>query len=75
MLGRRNLREAVALALGLNLEEGDERPHLLLHRLEPDEGVELGLKLGHRPGRLRPPARLEVRPRARTKSPVSLKKR
>src|SRR6476620_11569275 len=55
MLRGRNLREPVPLTLGLNLEKSDERPHLLLHRLEPDESVELSLELGHRPRRLRPP--------------------
>src|SRR4051794_9167329 len=55
MLGGRNLGQPVSLALGLHLEKGDERPHLLLHRLEPDEGVELRLELRHRPRRLRPP--------------------
>ena len=37
----------------LNLQEGDEGPHLLLHRLEPNEGVELGLQLRERKRRQR----------------------
>jgi len=40
-----DLREPVLEAPPLHLQEGDQRPHLLLHRLEPDEGVELGLQL------------------------------
>ena len=45
VLARRHLGEAVLLAARLHLEEGDERVHLLLDGLEPDERVELGLQL------------------------------
>ena len=55
MLARRDLGQAVLEPPCLHLEEGDERAHLLLDRLEPDERVELGLELGERPG-LRPGA-------------------
>ena len=55
MLRGRDLRQAVPLRSRLHLQEGDERPHLLLHRLQPDERVELGLQLGHRPRGLGPP--------------------
>ena len=48
------------LALCLHLQEGDERAHLFLHRVEPDERVELGLELGQRPRRLRAPQRVEL---------------
>ena len=54
MLRCRDLRQAVTLTLGLNLEEGDESADLLLDRLEPDERVELGLELRQRPRRLGP---------------------
>ena len=53
MLARRHLRQAVLLAPRLHLEEGDERVHLLLHRLEADERVELRLQLRQRPRRRR----------------------
>ena len=45
MLRGRHLRQPVLEPLRLHLEEGDERAHLLLHGLEPDERVELGLEL------------------------------
>ena len=54
VLARRHLGEVVLLPARLHLEEGDERAHLLLDRLEPDERVELGLELLQRPGRLWP---------------------
>ena len=51
MLAGRNLRQVVLLAASLHLQEGDERVHLLLDRLEPDERVELGLEVGEGNGR------------------------
>src|SRR5262249_44379086 len=45
MLTRRHLGESVLLPPRLHLEERDERANLLLHRLEPDQRVELGLQL------------------------------
>ena len=48
VLARRDLGEAVLLAPRLHLEEGDERAHLLLDRVEPDERVELRLQLVER---------------------------
>ena len=45
VLARRDLGQPVLLAARLHLQEGDERVHLLLDRLEPDERVELGLQL------------------------------
>ena len=53
VLARRDLGEAVLLPARLHLEEGDQRAHLLLHGLEPDERVELDLKRGERERRLR----------------------
>ena len=53
MLRRRDLRQAVLLPLGLHLEKRDERPYLLLHRLEPGQGVELGLQRSERQLRVR----------------------
>ena len=50
MLARRDLGQAVLEPARLHLEEGDERMHLLLHRLETDQCVELCLQLGERPG-------------------------
>ena len=44
----------------LHLEERDEGAHLLLHGLEPDQRVELGLELVHRTGRLRLAQRVEL---------------
>ena len=42
----------VLLPARLHLQEGDERAHLLLDRLEPDQRVELGLQLVEAPLRL-----------------------
>jgi hypothetical protein len=53
MLRGRDLRQAVLEALGLHLEEGDERAHLLLHRRQADERVQLVLELGEALLRLR----------------------
>ena len=47
VLRGRDLREPVLRAPALHLEERDERADLLLHGLEADEGVELGLELLH----------------------------
>src|SRR5262249_24341670 len=57
---RRDLREAVTLALRLHLQERDERVHLLLHRLEPGQRVELSLQLLERPRGLGPAQRVEL---------------
>jgi hypothetical protein len=46
----------------LDPEERDERAHLLLYRLEPDEGVELGLQLLQRPPRLRAAQGIQLEP-------------
>jgi hypothetical protein len=48
VLARGHFGQVVLLAAGLHLQEGDQRVHLLLHRFEPDEGVELGLQLCER---------------------------
>ena len=53
MLARRDLGEPVLLPPRLHLQERDERAHLLLHRLEPDQRVELGLQLVQAALRLR----------------------
>ena len=45
MLARRDLGQPVLLPPRLHLEERDERAHLLLHGVEADERVELGLQL------------------------------
>jgi hypothetical protein len=45
MLARRDFGEAPLLAQRLNLQERHERPHLLLHGLEPHERVQFGLQL------------------------------
>jgi hypothetical protein len=60
MLRGRHLRQAVALPLGLHLQERDEGVHLLLDGLEPRQGVELGLELLQRPRRLRAPELVEL---------------
>ena len=39
----------VPLALRLHLQKGEQRPDLLLDRLQTDERIELLLQLGHRP--------------------------
>ena len=52
MLARRHLGQAVLLAARLHLQEGDERAHLLLDRVEADERVELRLQLVERALRL-----------------------
>ena len=77
VLGGRDLRQPVRLAARLHLEERDERADLLLHRLEPDQGVELGLQLRERPRRARPAAEQVVtrsptpsRPGWRSRSPT-----
>ena len=49
-----DLREPVPLSLCLDLQERHQGAHLFLHRLEPDQRIELGLELRHRPGRLGP---------------------
>src|SRR5262249_28386041 len=59
VLGGRHLRQPVLEPLRLNLEERDQGPYLLLDRLEPDERVELGLKLLDAPGRPRRLPRIE----------------
>jgi len=56
MLTRRNLRQTMLLPPGLHLQERDESVYLLLHRLEPNERVELGLQLGERTRRFLPGA-------------------
>jgi len=43
----------VLLALGLDLEKRDERPHLLLDRLETGQRIELRLERRERQRRLR----------------------
>ena len=53
VLRRGDLGEPVLLPSRLHLEEGDERVHLLLHRVEADECVQLGLDLLERPQRRR----------------------
>ncbi|GAA0298940.1 hypothetical protein GCM10009528_14900 [Kineococcus aurantiacus] len=52
MLRRGRFGQAVGLATRLHLQEGDERPHLFLHRVQADEAVEFGLQ--HREGSSRP---------------------
>jgi hypothetical protein len=52
VLARRDLGQLMLLPPGLHLEERDERVHLLLHGLQSDQAVELGLQLGQRPRRL-----------------------
>ena len=47
----RHLGQAVRLAARLDLQEGDERPHLFLHGLQSDERIELGLDHRQRPSR------------------------
>ena len=53
VLARRDLGQVVLLPPRLHLQEGEQRVHLLLDRLEPDEPVELRLQLGQRPRRRR----------------------
>ena len=48
------------LPLGLDLQERHECVHLLLHRLEPRERVELRLELLERARRLGTPERIEL---------------
>src|SRR6266511_2188464 len=48
VLTRRDFSEPVLLPARLHLEERDQRAHLLLHRVEPDQRVELGLKIVER---------------------------
>src|SRR6266511_4398238 len=48
VLARRDLREPVLLPARLHLEERGQRTHLLLHRFEPDQRVELGLSVVER---------------------------
>ena len=55
MLRGRDLRKSVPLPLRLDLQERHQRPHLLLDAIEPNERVELGLELLHRPRRLGAP--------------------
>src|SRR5207247_8549316 len=43
------LSELVCLAPRLHLQEREQRAHLLFHRLEPDQRVELGLQLVEAP--------------------------
>jgi hypothetical protein len=45
VLTRRHLGQAALLPQRLHLQERDERVHLLLHRLEAHQAVELGLQL------------------------------
>ena len=45
MLAGRHLGQAGLLAPGLNLQEGDQGAHLLLHGREPDQRVQLPLEL------------------------------
>src|SRR6266511_1927541 len=48
VLARRDFSEPVLLPARLHLEERDQRAHLLLHRVEPDQRVELGLEIVER---------------------------
>jgi hypothetical protein len=48
VLRGRHLRQAVLEPAPLDLEERDQRAHLVLHGLEADEGVELPLELRQR---------------------------
>src|SRR6266498_3520065 len=60
VLRGRDLGEAVALPLGLHLEEGDERPHLLLDGFEAGQRIELVLQLGERLPRFRLAQRVDL---------------
>ena len=60
MLRRRDLGQARVLAPRLHAQERDERPHLLLDRLEPGQRVELGEQLLERPRRLLAPQEVEL---------------
>jgi hypothetical protein len=60
VLRGRHLGKAVALALGLHLQEGDERAHLLLDRLEAGQRIELVLELGQRLHGLRLAERVDL---------------
>src|SRR5437763_13151116 len=53
VLRRRDLRQPVLLALGLDLEKRDERPYLLLDRFETGQRIELRLERSERQRRLR----------------------
>ena len=75
VLARRHLGQVVLLPPRLHLEEGEQRVHLLLHRLEPDEPVELRLQLGERPRRRRPRRRGRAGPRARAPRSASAGRR
>ena len=48
------------LAAGLHAQERDERPHLLLDRLEPRQRVELRKQLVERASRLLAPEQIEI---------------
>src|SRR6266511_4046017 len=54
VLARRDFGEPVLLPSRLHLEKCDQRAHLLLHRVQPDQRVELGLQLIERTRRFRP---------------------
>ena len=60
MLRRRHLGQTRLLAPRLHAQERDERAHLLLHRLEAGERVELGEQLLERTGRLLLAQRVEI---------------
>ena len=60
VLRGRHFGQVVLGARGLHLEEGDERSHLLLDRVQADEGVELGLELVQRGARLGLAQRVEL---------------
>src|SRR5439155_6351388 len=62
MLRRRRLRQPVLRAPSLYLEERRQRAHLVLHRAQPDEAVEVGLDLVERPLGLRASAELLAQP-------------
>ena len=60
MLRRRHLGQPRLLAASLHPQERDERPHLLLDRLEPRQRVELCKQLLERPSRLLAPEHVEI---------------
>jgi hypothetical protein len=60
VLRRRDLGQPGFLSPSLNPQECDERAHLLLHRLEPGQCVELCEQLLEWPDRLLPPEHVEI---------------
>ena len=60
MLRRRHLGQPRLLAARLHAQERDQPPHLLLHRLEPRQRVELREQLLERARRLLAPQHVEV---------------